>query len=100
MTLQARIYDGNRAKEVLDNEVFQQAFAAIEEELTHAWKTSPQRDEDGREKLFVALTMLGKVKLALTTTLETGTLALIEFRHQNPTVREQSRDFLGMSTSR
>lgn len=93
-TLEEQIYDGNRAKEVLENEAFAQAFAAIEQELTHAWKTSPQRDAEGRERLFLCLTMLGKVKLALETTLDSGKLALLEFRHQNPTIRRQSREFL------
>lgn len=100
MTLEQRVNDGTRAREVLENEAFKQAFESIEQELTEAWKTSPQRDVDGREKLFQALTMLGKIKLALTTTLESGKLAHLELMHHNPTMREQAREFLGMNTSR
>lgn len=94
MNLQQKIYDGNRAKEVLDNEVFQQVFADIEQELMYAWKTSPQRDEAGRERLFLTVCLLGKVKQALQATLDSGKLALLQFRHENPTMVEQSREFL------
>ena len=91
-----RIARATRAREVLNNEEWQAAFTAIEEELTEAWKTSPHRDAEGREKLFLALTMLNKVKASLEQTMQSGKLALLNLRHQNPTMREQARDFLGM----
>lgn len=97
MTDEERLHRGTRAKEVLENEEFQRAFELIEEEITEAWKSSPQRDEAGRQKLFEALTMLGKVKAVLTQTVDSGKLALLNLRHQNPTMREQARDFLGMN---
>lgn len=92
------LYRGTRAKECLENEEFSRAFDAIEEELTQAWKTSPQRDEAGRQKLFECLTMLHKVRQVLVTTMESGKLALLELQHQNPTMREKSREFLGMTS--
>lgn len=96
MTDEERLHRGTRAKEVLENEEFQAAFDAIEQELTQAWKNSPQRDADGRERLFLALTVLGKIKASLTTTMDTGKLALLELQHNNPTMREKAREFLGM----
>ena len=82
MTLEQRLYMGDRAREVLDNEAFQQAFDDIERELIEAWKTSPQRDVEGREKLHLSLTLLNKVKSCITTTLETGKLAQLELKHK------------------
>lgn len=96
MTEEEKIHRGTRAKEVLENEEFQRAFESIEEELTQAWKTSPQRDAEGREKLFLALTMLSKIRAALTQTVDSGKLALVNLQHQNPTMREQAKQFLGM----
>lgn len=96
MTDEERLHRGSRAKECLENEEFQRAFEAIEEELTQAWKTSPQRDAEGRQKLFEALTMLHKVRQVLTNSMESGKLALLELQHKNPTMREKSREFLGM----
>lgn len=98
MTDEERLHRGNRAREVLENEEFQAAFTAIDEELTTAWKTSPQRDEAGRERLFICLTMLGKIKLALETTVDSGKLSLLNLQHQNPTMQQESRRFLGLDS--
>jgi hypothetical protein len=100
MTDEQRIHRSTRAQEILGNEEFDAAFRLIEEELTTAWKSSPQRDAEGREKLFLALTMLGKVRLALEDTVNTGKIARVNLMHDNPTMREQAREFLGMNTSR
>ena len=81
-TIEQRIYDGNRAREILDNEVFQQVFADIEQELYKAWTESPARDAEGREKIHQYLAMLRKVKSHLQTTLETGRLADLEMEHK------------------
>jgi hypothetical protein len=96
MTDEQRLALGNRAKEVLDNEAFTAAFNEIEQELTQAWKTSPQRDSEGRERLFLALTMLAKVKASLTTTMETGKLALMELEHKK-TLAQRAKESLGLN---
>lgn len=89
-TLEARIYDGNRAQEVLENEVFIQVWADAELELTKAWRESPVRDVDGREKIFLTLQMLQKLKGAIQTTLETGKLAQKELEHHQ-TLADRAR---------
>lgn len=98
MTDEERLHRGSRAREVLENEEFSAAFDAIEQELTEAWKTSPQRDAEGREKLFLALTMLGKIKASLSQTVDSGKLALLNLQHQNPTMQQEARRFLGMDS--
>ena len=82
MTIEQRLHDGSRAKEVLDNEQFTASFEAIEKELIEAWKTSPQRDVEGRERIHQYLTLLAKVKTHLISTLESGKLAELEVRHK------------------
>jgi hypothetical protein len=96
MTDEERLHRGSRAKEILENEEFSRAFDLIEQELTQAWKNSPQRDAEGREKLFLALTMLSKVKASLTTTMETGKLALAEIQHQK-SMAEKVKAWAGMN---
>lgn len=93
-TIEQRIYSGNRAKEVLDNEAFQAVFDDIEQELTTAWKTSPQRDADAREKIHLALTMLSKVKTCLHTSMDTGKLATLDLQHQQG-LADRAKDWLG-----
>lgn len=97
MTDEERLHRGTRANEVLENEEFSAAFDAIEQELTQAWKASPQRDVEGRERLFLALSMLGKVKASLTQTMETGKLAMLELQHKK-TLTEQAKHYLGLNS--
>lgn len=81
-TIEQRIYDANRAKEILENEAFQQVFSDIESELMTQWKESPARDTEGREKLWIYLAMLNKMKAHFIETLETGKLAQLEVEHK------------------
>lgn len=82
MTPEQRIYNGDRANEVLENEAFIQAFDDIENEVIEQWKNSPARDEAGREKLWTYLMLLKKLKAQITTTLETGKLAKLDLEHK------------------
>jgi hypothetical protein len=81
-TLEQKVYSGEKAREVLDNEAFQWAVDEIDKELTEAWKFSPARDADGRERIFLMQQMLYKMQQALKTTLETGQLAKEELRYK------------------
>jgi hypothetical protein len=93
MTPEQEIYLSNRAKEVLENEAYLNAFEAIKEELTLQWKTSPARDQEGREKIWLMQSLLNKLKLCLEATMEGGKLAKAELQHRQ-TLRERARDFL------
>jgi hypothetical protein len=90
MELNQRLYNGDRAREVLENEAFTDAFSAIETEILSQWKSSPARDQAGREKLWLMLSLLNKVKTVITTTLETGKLAKIELEHKR-TLAERAK---------
>lgn len=91
MELSERIYNGNRAKEIIDNECFQWALDEIKQEITEQWKTSPARDEEGRQSLWVMLKLAEKLEQVLKTTLETGKLAELELKHQR-TLAERVKD--------
>lgn len=89
--IEQRIYEGNRAQEVLENEVFQQVFADIEQEYTEAWKNSPARDAEGREKLWTYISLIRKLKAQMVTTMETGKLAKLDLEHQRK-IQDRLRD--------
>lgn len=82
MELEQRIYNGDRAKEVLDNEAYTAAMAAIKTEVTEQWQNSPARDQEGREKLWLMLKLADKLEAALRTTMETGKLAQLDLLHK------------------
>lgn len=89
-TIESRLYLGDRAREILENEAFIAATEAIEHEVIEQWTNSPARDADGREKLWLMLQMHRKMQAALRTTLETGTLAKEELRHKQ-TLADRAR---------
>lgn len=96
MNISERIYNGNRAKEVLENEAFAQAFDAIEREVIEKWKNSPARDAQGREKCWTYLMLLRQVKTQLTTTLETGKLAQLDLKHEQ-SLKDRAKALVGLS---
>lgn len=96
MSLSERIYNADRAREVLDNEAFQQAFADIKQEITEQWMQSPARDGDGRERLFLMLKMLEKVEGCLKSSLDSGKLAAKELEYQE-SMAQKAKSWLGMA---
>lgn len=95
MTLNERIYNADQAKLVLDNEAFQRAFEDIKQELTEQWKTSPARDADGREKLWLMLKLLEKLEICLKSALDSGKLAAKELAYQE-TMAQKAKSWLGV----
>ena len=91
MEIEQRIYNGDRAREVLENEAFQWAFDELKTELTKSWETSPARDQEGREKLYQLLKLADKLKANLTTSLETGRLARLDLDHKESLLSKAKR---------
>ena len=92
-TLEQRLFEGDQARLVLDNEAFVAAFDATEKEVIEQWTNTPARDAAGRESLWQYLMILRKVKANLTTTMETGKLAQIELQHKQ-TLADKARGWL------
>lgn len=92
-SLDQRLFEGDRAREVLENEAFAAAFDATEQEVIEQWTNSPARDAAGRESLWQYLMILRKVKANLTTTMETGKLARIELQHKQ-SMADKARGWL------
>jgi hypothetical protein len=86
--LQASISRAVRADALLKNELLQEAFKKLEDDYIAAWKTWPAADAAGRERLWQAVNVLGKVKDHLAHVVADGKLAqrqLSELVHQPPT---------------
>jgi len=95
MTIEQRIYQADRAKEVLENEAFQQVFADAKQEITEQWMKSPARDQEGREKLWLMLSLLNKIETMLQASLDSGKLAAVELEHRK-TMLERAKGLVGM----
>lgn len=96
MTLEQQIYNGDRAREVLDNEAFQQVFADYKTEITEQWMKSPARAEADREKLWLMLSMLNKIEAMLQQTLETGKLRRLDLEHER-TIAQKAKRLVGLN---
>src|SRR5262245_65828838 len=78
--LQAAAERGRRAKTLLENELLQEAFKTLEDGYTAAWKSWPAADTAGRERLWLAVNVLGKVRDHLARVVADGRLAQRELR--------------------
>lgn len=100
MEIEQRIYNGDRAREVLENEAFIASMADIRQEIIEQWEQSPARDCEGREKLWNLLKLQEKLAAALKTRMETGTLAKAELRHKQTLAqraRQTARELAGLA---
>lgn len=75
MTPEEEVLRGEQAAHLLNHPLLIEARQTIESELMHAWQTSPARDVEGRETLWLSLKLMGQVFGHIQTTLETGKLA-------------------------
>lgn len=66
---------GRDADALRANPLFVEAFDTIEREIEQAWKDSPARDEAGREKLWLMLQLLARVKRHVESVSLTGQMA-------------------------
>jgi hypothetical protein len=76
--LSAAIAKGARAQELLENELLSEAFNTLEQSYTSAWRSATIDDVQGREKLFLAINIVGKVRDHLKAVLANGRLAQAE----------------------
>jgi hypothetical protein len=89
--LQKDAVKGARAKELLEHELLAEAFASLEQAYTQAWRLTTIDDVSGREKLFLAINVVGKVRDHLTSIVNNGTLATTELRQLAETAERARR---------
>lgn len=63
---------GDKAKAILEDEVFAEAFDKIKSVYMNAWEQSTVGDSQGRERLWAMVAHLNDVKAHLTTVITTG----------------------------
>jgi hypothetical protein len=64
-----------KAQGLLDNELLAESFTALRAEYIRAWEATAARDQDARERLWVATTVLTKVRGHLETMISDGKVA-------------------------
>jgi hypothetical protein len=69
-----------QARGLLDNAVLADAFATLERSYLEAWRASHVDDTAAREKLFLAVNIVGKVRDQLARVVADGALAQRELK--------------------
>lgn len=75
MTDNEKVHRGEEAKRLLENQLLNEAFDTLEQEYTQVWKQTKASDEVAREKLWMAINQLSKVKMELHSVIQTGKVA-------------------------
>ena len=66
---------GNKAKAILESDLFQESFDLLKADYINEWENSKLSETDQRERLYYMVANLDDVKLHFQTVLETGKLA-------------------------
>ena len=64
-----------RAKNLLSDELFIEAFETLSKDILDAWHSSSIHDTEARENLWLSLRLLDRIRLHLTSIVETGEMA-------------------------
>ena len=80
-----------RAEDILGNELLSEAFTALEESYVSAWRATAIDDCADREKLFLAINIVGKVREHLASVVANGKLAQAELQELAQTAERRRR---------
>jgi hypothetical protein len=80
-----------RAQKLVDDELLVEAFTTLEEAYIAAWRATTIEDVSGREKLFLAINIVGKVRSHLNTVVTDGKLAAAELKQLAETAERKKR---------
>jgi hypothetical protein len=78
--LQNDVTRAEQARALLDNLLLSDTFAALERSYLDAWRTTHVDDTAAREKLFLAVNVVGKVRDHLSKIISDGALAQRELK--------------------
>jgi hypothetical protein len=76
--LETAVARGARAKELLESELMKEIFTQLEADYIAGWRNSGARDTDARERLWLAVQIIGLVKDHLIIGANNGKLAQAE----------------------
>lgn len=89
MTETQQLHRAAQAQEALENPLIAEALAAWDNEITEAWKQSPLRDVEGRERLRLMLEAAQAFQKHLEAVMTTG--QLIRAKTRSPSLWEKAR---------
>ena len=64
-----------KAKSLLSDELFNEAFSMLETDIKDTWYRTSLNDTEAREQAWLSLRLLERIRLHLTSIIETGEMA-------------------------
>jgi hypothetical protein len=80
-----------RAQRLIEDDLLAEAFTSLETAYIAAWRATTIEDVSGREKLFLAINVVGKVRDHLNTVVNDGKLAQAELKALAETAERKKR---------
>jgi len=80
-----------RAQSLIESDLLTEAFQTLEDSYTAAWRNTHVDEAQAREKLFLAVNIVGKVRDHLTAVLVNGKLAAAELKQIAETAERKKR---------
>lgn len=75
IALTKSVSDAKRAELLMGDDLLQGAFRQLEHDYIAKWRITEARDTDARERLWLAVQVIGKVRQHLQTAMANGKLA-------------------------
>jgi len=66
---------GVQAKDLIENPILVEAFATLERKYLDAWRQSKPADQEERERLWLAVGILGEIQRHLRVVVDNGIIA-------------------------
>ncbi|MGA1092251.1 MAG: hypothetical protein ACO3V1_10665 [Candidatus Nanopelagicales bacterium] len=66
---------GAQAKDLIENPILVEAFATLERKYLEAWRQSKPADQEERERLWLAVGILGEIQRHLRVVVDNGIIA-------------------------
>ena len=66
---------GVQAKDLIENPILVEAFATLERKYLEAWRQSKPADQEERERLWLAVGILGEIQRHLRVVVDNGIIA-------------------------
>jgi hypothetical protein len=79
---------GQRANELMADELIVEAFTQLNNRLTKEWADSPVRDSEGRERIWLMQKLLKNVGDHLSEIAQTGKLASLQLEQERTLVQK------------
>jgi hypothetical protein len=91
LKLQNDVNRADEARRMLDSDLLKGAFSGLEDAYMAAWRATTIDDVTGREKLFLAINVVGKVRDHLTAIVSNGSVAEAEIKDLRETAERKKR---------